>query len=387
MNFLAMLLFIGTFTGRGAEGISVAEFDPATGTLTAPALVAREENPTFLAWHPTRPILYAVNEIGSGAGGFIGAFSIEADGRLRRLARVPSGGKSPTHLDVDPTGRMLVVANYGGPGVASFYLDADGLPRPVSNVAHAGSGVNRDRQDGPHPHAASFAPDGRTVFAPDLGADRVFLHGADPATGTLEGTGILISEPPGSGPRHLAFRPDGNAVFVLHELSNAVEVLRRGADDRWTTAQTVSTLPDGFAGKSTAAEVVPHPSGRFLFASNRGADTIAAFRVNPDDATLEAVGQTPIRGRSPRHFTLDPTGRWLLVAGQDSNTISIFEVNAGTGALTPARRPGEHPRRRPACCSGRGERGECRSITPHGRRVGADRAVPRGSRKVIPSGS
>jgi 6-phosphogluconolactonase len=332
MDILAsMMIFIGSFNSSGAEGISVAKFDPATGAITELRSAARTENPTFLARHPKLPIVYAVNELAGPSGGFVSAFAVE-NGTLRLLERVPSGGKSSCHIEVNPAGGVLVVAHYGGPGVTSFKLDERGIPRMVSELAHSGSSVNQSRQTSPHPHAAHFSPDGSEVFVPDLGTDRVEIYRADSATAKLERS-ASIAVAPGSGPRHLAFDGSGAAAFVVHELSSEVEVFKRGGQG-WGSAQKLSTLPPGFEGSNTGSEVALHPSGRFLFVSNRGANTIAAFRVRKD-ATLEPIGQTPTGGKTPRHFAIEPGGRWLLAGNQDSGSISRFRVDFQSGTLAP----------------------------------------------------
>jgi 6-phosphogluconolactonase len=332
MDVLAsMLIFIGSFSSSGAEGISVAEFDPASGAITELRSAARAENPTFLARHPKLPIVYAVNELGGPGGGFVSAFAVE-NGTLRLLERVPSGGNSPCHIEVNPAGGVLVVAHYGGPGVTSFKLDERGIPHLVSKVAHSGSSVNRSRQTSPHPHAVHFSPDGSEVFVPDLGTDRVEIYQVDSATGKLERS-ATIAVAPGSGPRHLAFDCSGRAAFVVHELSSEVEVFKRG-EEGWKSAQKLSTLPPNFTSSNTAAEIALHPSGRFLFVSNRGANTIAAFNVKAD-SSLEPISQTSAGGKTPRHFAIAPGGHWLLAGNQDSASISRFRIDSGSGALAP----------------------------------------------------
>ena len=333
------LVFFGTYTDAKSKGIYVSRFDSATGKLGAPELAAETKSPSFLAVHPNGRFLYAVGEastVGDKGQGAVTAFALEPAGKLKPLNTQPSGGGGPCHLALAPTGRLLLTANYGSGSVAALAVRADGtLDAPACTVQHAGSSVNKDRQSGPHAHCASLSPDGRFGLVCDLGLDKVMVYrlGAkepaltanDPAFGKLT---------PGSGPRHLAFSRDGKFVYVVNEMFSTVTAFRwdarRGA---MSEVQSLSTLPENFAGKSYCAEIAVHPSGKFVYASNRGHDSIAVFATDTKTGKLSFVEAAPTQGKTPRHFALDPTGGWLLAENQSSDSVVVFRVDAKTGRL------------------------------------------------------
>jgi 6-phosphogluconolactonase len=339
------IMYVGTYTQAPSKGIYAYRFQSATGKVTpmgTAGLAAETENPSFLAVHPNQRFLYAVNEVSRYEGrdaGSVSAFSIDrATGTLTLLNRVSSRGGGPCHLSVDRSGKWLFAANYGGGSVAAFPLHDDGTVGEASAFfQHAGASVNPARQKGPHAHAAVVSPDNRFVLAADLGLDRVFTYRLDAAPG-----GLTPNEPrfaaisPGSGPRHLAFRPDGKFVYALNEMLSGVVVFRYDAG-RGTLAelQTLSTLPEGFSGESSGAEIAMHPGGKFLYASNRGHDSIAIFRVDPAKGTLTSVDRVSTQGKTPRSFAIDPSGRFLVAANQSSGTLVIFRIDQQTGGLTP----------------------------------------------------
>jgi 6-phosphogluconolactonase len=339
------LMYIGTYTRAPSKGVYGYRFRSATGEITpigTAGLAAETENPSFLAVHPNQRFLYAVNELSRYEGrdaGSVSAFSIDrATGALTLLNRVSSRGADPCHLSIDRSGKWLFAANYSGGSVAAFPVHDDGtLGEASAFVQHAGASVNRERQSGPHAHAAVVSPDNRFVLAADLGLDRVVTYRLDPAAG-----GLAPSEPafapiaPGSGPRHLAFRPDGAFVYVLNEMLSAVAAFRYDAA-RGTLAelQTVSTLPEGFTGDNSGAEIVMHPGARFLYASNRGHDSIAIFRIDAAKGTLAPVDRVSTRGKTPRSFAIDPSGRFLVAANQGSGTLVTFRIDQETGGLMP----------------------------------------------------
>ena len=339
-------VYVGTYTDAGSRGIYRFEFDPATGAATAPTLAGEAENPSFLAVHPNGHALYAVNEIANFGGartGAVTAFAIQpGTGALTRLNQQPSGGADPCHLAVDGAGRDVLVANYTSGTVAVLPLDPDGCLRPPSVVRqHAGTGPNRARQEGPHAHEIVLDAAGAFAFAADLGADRIFSYRFGAASGSLEpsapGSAAL---PPGSGPRHLAWHPSGRLAYVIGELASTVTAFRydagRGALDPF---QTVTTLPAGFSGANTAAEVAVAADGRFLYASNRGDDSLAVFAIDGASGALAPAGRVPTGGRTPRHFAFAGSGRWLLVANQDSDSVTIFRLDPATGRPSPVGRP------------------------------------------------
>lgn len=335
------LVYFGTYTGAKSKGIYVARFDAANGKLSPAELAVETKSPAFLALHPNGRTLYAVGEtttIGEKKQGGLTAFAFGPDGKLRALNTRPSGGSGPCHLEVDAKGRFVFTANYGSGSVAALPILADGsLGDPVSTMQHTGSSVNPQRQTGPHAHCVNLSPDGRFLLVADLGLDKVMVYRVG-----VEGHALIENDPPfvklapGSGPRHLAFGRDGKRVYVVNEMGSSVTVLdydaKRGTLNE---TQTTSTLPDKFAGQSTCAEIAVHPSGKFLYASNRGHDSLAVFAVNRTTGLLQFVEHAPTQGTTPRHFALDPSGDWLLAENQASDNVVVFKVNRRTGALTP----------------------------------------------------
>lgn len=343
------LVWFGTYTGpSGSEGIYVSRFDPATGTLSPPTLAAAAKNPSFLALHPRLPTLYAVSEVADADGrptGGILAFTIDAaTGRLAPLNHQPSGGKGPCHVTVEPGGRCVLAANYGGGSVIALGIAADGRLEPVvapaggpgGFIQHEGKSVNPQRQEGPHGHSINPSADGRFAVACDLGVDKVFVHTLDAPRATLAPHGHGAVKP-GAGPRHFAFHPDGRHGYSVNELDMTVTAFDFDpAAGTLSPIQTLSTLPADVTdtrGFSTA-EIVAHPGGRFVYASNRGHDSIAMYGVDPGTGKLSFLGVEPIRGQVPRNFALDPTGRFLLAAGQKSDTVTVFAIAPDTGRLS-----------------------------------------------------
>ncbi|MCS7315031.1 MAG: lactonase family protein [Bryobacterales bacterium] len=337
------LAYFGTYTGgkSSSKGIYVAFFDAAGGALGNPELAAEAVNPSFLAVHPNGRLLYAVGETGGPQGGTISAFAIEQPGgRLKLLNQVSSRGRGPCHITVDAKGRHVLVVNYSSGSTAVVALREDGsLGESTAFIQHQGSSVNPRRQEGPHAHSVNLSPDNRYALVADLGLDQVLVYRFDTSRGTLEPNEPPFARvAPGSGPRHLAFHPSGRLAYVINELASTITAFswdgRRGL---LTEIQTVSTLPEGFSGENYTAEVVVHPNGRFLYGSNRGHDSIAAFAIAAD-GKLSPIGWTPTQGSFPRNFALDPTGRWLFAANQRSDSVVLFRVDTKTGKLEPTGR-------------------------------------------------
>jgi 6-phosphogluconolactonase len=334
-------VYVGTYTDGASRGIYRLELDCAGARLSAPELVADAVNPSFLAWHPSGDVLYSVSEtddVGPERTGALMAFRIGRDGRLASINQVSSGGAGPCHVSVNAAGTHAFVANYGAGSIAAFPIRPDGsVAAPSSVVHHAGSSAHPTRQRRAHAHAIRPAPGGSFVLAADLGIDRVLVYRFEMATGTLSPHPVSsIAQRPGAGPRHLAPHPSGDAVFLMNELSSTlVWYAWDGARGTLAARGEVSTLPEDFAGENITAEVVVHPSGRFVYGSNRGHDSIAAFRVDEGGA-LTRVGIYSSRGRTPRHFAIDPGGAVLLVANQESDSLVLFRVDQKTGALTDA---------------------------------------------------
>lgn len=334
--------YVGCYTtpdrdGRG-RGIGVYRVDPASGAWTDGRLAAATDNPSFLAVDPGERHLYCVH--GGDAFSRVSAFAIDPrTGDLRFLNAQPSGGRNPVHLAVDPTGRMLAVANYADGTVAALPLAPGGaLGPPTAVLPLAGAtGPHPVEQTRAQPHHCPFDPAGRFVVVPDKGLDRLVVYRADPARATLAPHDPpAVATRPGAGPRHAAFHPRAPHAYVVNELDATVAVhaydAARGA---LRPGQVVSTLPPGAAGASTGAELAVAPSGRFLYASNRGHDSIAVFAIAPETGALAPVGWTATGGRTPRFFTLDPAGHRLYVANQSSDTIVPFRVDPHDGTLTP----------------------------------------------------
>jgi 6-phosphogluconolactonase len=264
----------------------------------------------------------------------VSAYRIDRrSGQLTRLNQVSSGGPGPCHLAIERTGRCVVVANYGGGSVAAYPLKDDGsLGDAASFVQHQGKSLNPQRQEGPHAHGVTFDPAGKLVFIPDLGLDKIMIYRIDGATAKLTPNDPpSVALKPGSGPRHFVFHPDGRAAYAINELASTVTVFgydaKRGA---LTAQQTISTLPDGYSGPSTTAEIEVHPRGKFLYASNRGYDSIAVFAVNRN-GTLKLLDNVSTQGKTPRNFAIEPTGEWLWAANQGTDTLVLFRIDQKTG--------------------------------------------------------
>jgi 6-phosphogluconolactonase len=348
-----MLVFIGTYTdpilfGTGAilqgkgEGIYAFRMDMATGVLDPVALTRGVTNPSYLAFDAGGRYLYAVSELKTfegRPGGAVSAFAVEAaTGRLAFLNRQPTHGADPCHVVVDRERRHVFVANFMSGSVCVLPVRDDGSLDEASDfVQHLGSGVDPARQKGPHAHAVTLDPEERFAFVPDLGLDRLLAYRYDARRGLLDDHDLpALKVKPGAGPRHLAFHPGGRYAYLVNELDSTVAALTYDGAGRFEHLQTVRTLPDGFAGASTCADIQVSPSGTHVYASNRGHDSIVAFRVDAASGVLHCVGHAPTLGRTPRSFGLSPNGRWLLAANQDSDTVVSFRVDEATGALAPA---------------------------------------------------
>jgi 6-phosphogluconolactonase len=333
-------VYIGTYTGPKSQGIYVSRFDPLKGSLSSPQLAVELKNTSFLAVAPTGKYLYAVEEVGESADkstGYVAALRIsDGSGKLELLNKRSSGGSGPCHLAFDAARKCVLTANYGSGSISILPVNSDGsLGEPSATIQHQGSSVNPERQTGPHAHFICTDPASRFVLACDLGLDKVLVYRLDPSTLFLTPNDPpAISMKPGSGPRHLVFHPNGRFVYVINEMRSTLTVC---SYDPWKGAlnalQSVSTLPPGFKGHNTCAELQVHPSGKFLYASNRGHDSLAIFSIDPGSALLASLGHQFVEGKTPRHFTLDPTGAWLLAENQDSNNIGVFRVDTDTGKL------------------------------------------------------
>jgi 6-phosphogluconolactonase len=344
------LAYVGTYTSKtSSKGIYVFRFDTATGKLSAIGVAAETPDPSWVAVHSNGKYVYAANEAGKAST--ISAFTPDAmSGKLTLLNQLPSLGEDPCYISFDRTGKYIFVANYTSGNVVVFPIGPDGqLGAATANVHDEGKlGPNKERQDGPHAHWIEPSIDDHSVYVADLGLDSVLRYGFDATKGTLS-TGPVQSNwshsvldlsaklARGTGPRHAAFSRNGAQMYVLGELQSTVTAFHMvGLDDYVPTSfQKVSALPKGFSGHNDAAEIALHPSGHFLYTSNRGNDTIAVFNVQPRDGRLTLVANVSTGGKEPRHFAIDPSGNYLLAENQLSNNIVVFKINSATGGLTP----------------------------------------------------
>ena len=332
-------IWLGTGRAKVSKGIYHCLLNTKTGKLTDPELMAEVSGPGFLAMHPNGERLYAVgtlNEVPS-----VIAYEIRKDGSkvaLQYENSVPIGDGGAAHVAVNRSGSVLLTAQYGGGSVAIYRLDQEGrLLEQTGLIQHeGGSGVVENRQTTPHAHWVGFSPDQRFAFVPDLGLDQVVIYKVDEDQGSLAPHGVA-NVPPGGGPRHMKFHPNGRWIYVLNELALSVTVFDYDSQSGQMTAkQTLASVPaeqlvrEKFA---SASEVRVHPNGRFLYSANRGHDTITVYQIHQETGELTVVEREHIRGATPRNFNLDPTATWLIAAGQDSNTLASFEVDQGDGRL------------------------------------------------------
>ena len=335
------LVYVGTYTGPASKGIYAFRFDASSGKATSLGLMAESENPSFLAIDPAGKYLYAVNEVGDFKGeksGGVSAFAIDKrTGKLAFLNGVSSHGAGPCHVALDKTGKHVLVANYDGGSVAVFPVLADGkLGDSSSVIQHTGHGPNPERQEAPHAHEIQVTPDNRFAMVTDLGLDKLLVYHFDSTKGTLAAADPQFGQAdPGAGPRHFVLHSSGKFVYVLNEMGGSITAFGYDASKGVLgKLQSVSSLPSDFKGHNDSAEIVADATGKFLYASNRGPDTIAVFSVDSSTGALKWIEQVPTKGKTPRNFAIDPTGKFLWVANQESNNIVVFRVDPNTGKLT-----------------------------------------------------
>jgi 6-phosphogluconolactonase len=338
-----LLVYLGTYTDTTSKGIYVSHFNAATGALSKPELAVAAANPSFLALTPDAKFLYAVNEInsyGGQPGGSVSAFAVHRDtGLLTPLNKQQTLGADPAHLSVDRDGHTVLVANYTGGSIATYSIAADGSLGPmVSFVQHSGRSVNPDRQAGPHAHQIVTDPKNQFVYVTDLGLDKVMIYRFDAAKHT-----VTPAAPPsapvtaGAGPRHLAFDASGTHAYVINELACTITAFTRDPSTGSLTAlQTISSLPSGETPQPgyTTAEIVIGPSGKFLYGSTRGHDSISVYSIDHASGRLSFVAYTKLPGRTPRGFAVTPDGVYLLVALQNSDSVVVLKIDSATGKLT-----------------------------------------------------
>jgi 6-phosphogluconolactonase len=349
----AIRIYVGTYTGVGSEskGIYRLLLEPAKGSLRPEGEPTEAVSPSFLALSQDGKRLFAVNETGDAAAdpaGGVSSFSLNpTSGALTPVNRNSSAGAAPCHLSLDQGDKHVLVANYWGGSVVVFPVQPDGrLGGPTSFVRHVGENPT-PRDPGPHAHAVQVDPGNRFALVADLGLDKLFVYPYDAERGAL-GDAREVPLAKGAGPRHLAFHPDGKSVYVLNELSGTVTAFAYDPKDgSLRELQTATTLRAGFTGQNSSAEVAVSPDGRFLFASNRGPDEIATFRIDPASRKLELLRHQATGGQHPRHFAIDPTGSYLVVANRDSDSVVVFAIDSTTGMLSHAAGPVHVPK--PAC--------------------------------------
>ena len=345
-------VFVGTYTDGKSKGIYRMVFDSASGKLSEPELAAEVSNPSFLAVHPTRKYLYSVNEgRGPGKGGGVTSFALDPKtGELAKINQESTVGDGPCHLVVDATGKNVLVANYGGGSVAVLPIGPDGKLGPASDfIQHTGKVFDPRRQGTPHAHSVNLDKANRFAVVADLGLDRLFVYKLDSTHGKLTpNTPPWTKVKNRSGPRHFAFHPDGKHAYVINEIDCTVTALGYDAENgTLTPIQTIPTMPVNVQGRHSTAEVVVHPSGKFLYGSNRGHDSLAVYTIEPGTGRLTNVEYEPTRGKTPRNFAVDPTGSYVLAENMGSGTIVVFKVDPETGALEPTGQVAQVPS---ACC-------------------------------------
>lgn len=329
--------YIGTYTSKdGSKGIYRSSFDPNSGAIGEPELVAEADSPSFLAIAPNRQSLYAVNEVGQfqgQRGGAVSAFAIDAGtGSLRLINQQPTYGSGACYVSTDTIGKVVMVANYGGGNVAAYPINADGSIGEASAVIDHGDEGSEAKA---HAHSILAAPDNRFALAADLGMNRLIVYRLEAATATLGAHDPAFAQlPEKSGPRHFAFSGDGRFVYLINEHGGTITVFAYDAQaGRLSEVQSISTLPEDWDGKIWCADIHLHPSGKFLYGSNRGHESIVIYAVDADSGRLMLVGHQSSGGRTPRNFAIDPTGSYLLAAHQDSDNIVVFRIDPQTGRL------------------------------------------------------
>jgi 6-phosphogluconolactonase len=337
----SFIVYIGTYTHTESKGIYAYRFTPSTGEIVSLGLAAETAHPSYLLVHPNHRFLYAVNEHESKTepGNTVSAFAMDTKtGKLRFLNRVSSKGIGPCHIAIDKTGKFLAVGNFGSGSVATLPIHSDGsLGEASAFIQHVGKSVDPVAQAGPHAHCVAFSPDNRFLVVADRGLDKIMVYRFDHSTGALEPNDPpFVATKPGEGPRHLAFNPNGKYLYVITELkSNLITFEYDAAHGSLKEVQSISALPAGFSGRSSSAEIQVDRTGKFVYGSNRGDESIGVFAIDPGNGTLTPVEFDSTQGKTPRNFSIDPTGDYLIAANQNSATVVVFRRDQATGKLTP----------------------------------------------------
>lgn len=339
--FSEIRVYFGTYTGSGSEGIYTATMDIETGKLSEATLAATNSRSPFLAIHPKGTLLYSISEIEEKDGSksdAVSAYFIRKDGSLSLINQQPSMGAGPAHVSLDKTARTLLLANYWGGSVTSYPINSiGGLGAPVSAIQHVGSSIHKGRQDEPHAHSINVDPSNQRAYVADLGLDKIKIYKLDPKSAFLdEDSSTSISTPAGGGPRHLVFSTSGEFAYTNLEMTSQVAVLKHDSETGdMSVIQTLSTLPqDADGSHNSTAEIQLHPSGKFLYVSNRGHNSIAIYSVDPETGLLSYSKNESSKGNIPRNFGIDPSGKFMVVANQDSNDVYVFSINQKTGHLS-----------------------------------------------------
>src|SRR5262245_2048803 len=334
-------VFVGTYTGKKSQGIYRVEFDPATGKLGTPQLAAEVTTPSFLAVHPNRTHLFCVcevNDVKGQRGGGVTSFTLDPkSGELKQINQQSSVGAGPCYIACDKHGKNVLIANYGGGSLAVLPVGADGkLGEASAFVQHTGSSVVKGRQEAPHAHSINLDAANKFAVAADLGLDKLLVYRFDTSAGKIAPNDPpALHLAPGAGPRHFAFHPNGKWAYTNGEIDSTVTALAYDAEKgTFTKLNSVSTLPAPHKGNSTA-ETVVHPSGKFVYVSNRGHNSIAVFEVNEATGEVKAAGHQGEGIKTPRNFNVDATGRWMIVANQDSDSLIVYAIDPKTGQLKP----------------------------------------------------
>jgi 6-phosphogluconolactonase len=331
----SIVVYIGTYTGKKSQGIYLCRLDPGTGALSKPELAGEMINPSWVTIHPNHKFLYACGEFGPFKGGSaIGGFAIKPDGTLTALNQQPAGGGGPCYAIVDKAGKNVLVANYGTGSVADLPIAADGLLSPPGSIDQH---PNTDPKQKPHAHCIDLDAANHFAVSCDAGLDKLFVYHFDSEKGTLTANDPPTAALPAkAAPRHMVFSHDQRFAYVITEAALTVTVFTYDAEHGvFHDIQTISTLPEGFTGKGlSTAELIMHPSGKFLYGSNRGHDSIVGYAVDQSTGKLTLVGQTSTQGKVPRGFGIDPTGQWLIVGNQNSDSLVEFKIDQKTGELS-----------------------------------------------------
>jgi 6-phosphogluconolactonase len=341
--------YTGCYTQSAEEGIAECHFEEQNGAIQLSGLCKSIDNPSFLIFGNRRKWVYAVNETadfgGQKSGGVSSFLCDHKTGKLTFLNARPSMGAHPCHLTMDRQGKFILVANYSGGNVAVLPILANGeLGEAVDMVQHSGKSINMNRQEGPHAHSVNLSPDNRFAFVCDLGIDKIMIYRFNQQTGKLSpADSPWFQAAPGAGPRHFTFSNDGKNAFVVNELNSTITSFKNNQKSgELTEILTLSTLPEGFTEENTCADIHVHPNGNFVYASNRGHNSIAVFQAQPGYEKLKLIQNQPTLGKTPRNFAIHPSGRYLLAANQNSNSVHVFSLHPATGLLSETGNPGNH---------------------------------------------